>query len=174
MKSEEYNGMKNWFKKPKGSQREQAAQLAKATYLWRQQRVSRLESTDLRKQQASQSSSTSSSGSKVPETFSVYFRDLFAEAHKIMVERQASYGPGNVENLGPVGVFSRMAMDKVGRIANALNGKIENGKLVVDEDWYSNEVHDALIDTINYAAILIALGQGKWSKISREGTDEPA
>ena len=104
---------------------------------------------------------------KVPETFSDYFKELFNEAHSIMVSRQESYGPGNVENLGPVGVFSRMAMDKVGRIANALNGKIDKGQLVVDKDWYTPEVHDALIDTINYAAILISLGQEQWSDISR-------
>jgi hypothetical protein len=61
-----------------------------------------------------------------------------------------------------------MAMDKVGRISNALNGKIDKGRLVVDENWYGPEVHDALIDTINYAAILIALGQEKWSEVSRE------
>lgn len=91
-----------------------------------------------------------------------------------MVTRQAAYGPVNVENQGPVGVFSRMAMDKVGRIANALNGKIEKGQLVVDENWYNAEVHDALIDTINYAAILIALGQGKWSKVSREEDNVPS
>jgi hypothetical protein len=64
-----------------------------------------------------------------------------------------------------------MAMDKVGRISNALNGKIVNGQLIVDEDWYGPEVHDALIDTINYAAILIALGQEKWSQVSREVDD---
>jgi hypothetical protein len=91
-----------------------------------------------------------------------------------MVLRQASYGPVNVENLGPVGVFSRMAMDKVGRIANALNGRIDKGQLVVDEDWYNAEVHDALIDTINYAAILIALGQEKWSEVSREEDNVPS
>lgn len=127
--------------------------------------------TILRKQQASQSSSMSSPSGKVPDGFGRYFGDIFSEAHAIMVSRQESYGPGNVENLGPVGVFSRMAMDKVGRIANALNGKIDKGQLVVDENWYNAEVHDALIDTINYAAILIALGQDKWSQVSREEDD---
>jgi hypothetical protein len=113
----------------------------------------------------------SSPSGKVPDGFGRYFGDIFSEAHAIMVSRQESYGPGNVENLGPVGVFSRMAMDKVGRIANALNGKIDKGQLVVDENWYNAEVHDALIDTINYAAILIALGQDKWSQVSREEDD---
>jgi len=107
--------------------------------------------------------------SKVPDTFFAYFHRLFEEAHDIMVTRQESYGPGNVENLGPLGVFSRMAMDKVNRIANSMNGKIVNGKAEIDKDWYTPEVHDALIDTINYCAILIALGQEQWSVVSRGG-----
>ena len=105
--------------------------------------------------------------SQVPDSFAQYFEDLFKEAHAIMVQRQESYGPVNVENLGPVGVFSRMAMDKVGRIANSMNGRIVGGKLIMDPGWYTPELHDALVDTINYAAILIALGQNKWSEVSR-------
>ena len=148
--------------------KQQSRELAKEAYSLRQQLDWQSDLTDLRKQQASLSSSMSSPSGKVPDAFGQYFGDLFSEAHATMISRQESYGPGNVENLGPVGVFSRMAMDKVGRIANALNGKIDKGQLVVDEDWYGPEVHDALIDTINYAAILIALGQEKWSQVSRE------
>lgn len=155
--------------------RQQQAQAAQDQLWLRQQRDLQSASIDLLKQSAQRFSSMSQPESnRVPEAFSQYFRDLFSEAHGIMVTRQASYGPGNVENQGPVGVFSRMAMDKVGRIANALNGKIEKGQLVVDEDWYNAEVHDALIDTINYAAILIALGQRKWSKVSREEDNVPS
>ena len=153
--------------------RQQSRDLAKEAYSLRRQLDWQSDLTDLRKQQASRSSSMSSPSGKVPDAFARYFGDLFSEAHAIMVSRQESYGPGNVENLGPVGVFSRMAMDKVGRIANALNGKIDKGQLVVDEDWYNAEVHDALIDTINYAAILIALGQERWSQVSREEDDVP-
>jgi hypothetical protein len=159
--------MKEYYER----RRQQSKELAKEAYSLRQQLDWQSDLTTLRKQQVSQSSSMSSPSGRVPEAFSHYFRDLFSEAHGIMVTRQASYGPVNVENLGPVGVFSRMAMDKVGRISNALNGKIVNGQLIVDEDWYGPEVHDALIDTINYAAILIALGQGKWSEVSREVDD---
>ena len=154
--------------------KQQSRDWGTAVYSSRRQRALQLGLTILRKQQASQSSSMSSPSGKVPDGFGRYFGDIFSEAHAIMVSRQESYGPGNVENLGPVGVFSRMAMDKVGRIANALNGKIDKGQLVVDKNWYNAEVHDALIDTINYAAILIALGQGKWSKVSREEDDVPS
>ena len=154
--------------------RQRSRDLAKEAFSSRQRRDWQSDLTTLRKRLASPSSSMSSPSGKVPEGFSRYFGDLFSEAHAIMVSRQESYGPGNVENLGPVGVFSRMAMDKVGRIANALNGRIDKGQLVVDEDWYNAEVHDALIDTINYAAILIALGQEKWSEVSREEDDVPS
>ena len=105
---------------------------------------------------------------RVPKAFSDYFRLVFDRAHEIMVHRQESYGPGNVENLGPVGVFSRMGMDKVGRIANSMNGVVKDGKIIIDPDWYTPEVYDALIDTINYCAIMIALGEKQWSTISRE------
>lgn len=103
----------------------------------------------------------------VPREFRDYFESVFAEALEIIVSRQESYGPSNVENLGPHGVFSRMAMDKVNRIANSMNGTIRNGRVEMDDDWYTPELHDALIDTINYAAILISLGQGEWSNVSR-------
>lgn len=119
----------------------------------------------------SSSSTSERSSMKVPRTFSDYFRSVYAEAQEIMVSRQGSYGPANVENLGPHGVFSRMAMDKVNRIARSMNGKIVDGRVEMNPDWYTPEVHDALIDTINYAAILIALGQDKWSEVSR-GEDE--
>jgi hypothetical protein len=163
-KAKYYRAMSESFKQ----HRQQLKDLATEAYSSRQRQDWQSDLITLRKQRASLSSSMSSPSGKVPEGFSRYFSDVFSEAHAIMVSRQESYGPGNVENLGPVGVFSRMAMDKVGRISNALNGKIDKGRLVVDENWYGPEVHDALIDTINYAAILIALGQEKWSEVSRE------
>jgi hypothetical protein len=123
--------------------------------------------------QHSSSSTLDESKVRVPRTFNDYFKAVFAEANDIMVSRQGSYGPANVESLGPHGVFSRMAMDKVNRIARAMNGKIVDGRVEMNSNWYTPEVHDALIDTINYAAILIALGQEKWSEVSR-GDDEEA
>jgi hypothetical protein len=104
---------------------------------------------------------------EVPEAFTQYFSELATESHEIMVERQAGYGPGNIEALGPYGVFSRLAEDKCSRVATALQGKIVDGKAVVAEDWFDDSVHDALIDIQNYAKILIALGQGKWSFVTR-------
>lgn len=103
----------------------------------------------------------------VPEAFIEYFRDLAMETHEVMVQRQAGYGPGNIEALGPYGVFSRLAEDKCSRVATSLNGSIVDGKAKVGEDWFTEGVRDALVDIANYALILIALGEGKWSFVTR-------
>jgi hypothetical protein len=103
----------------------------------------------------------------VPREFSDYFRSLYAEAHAIMVDRQEGYGPGNIEALGPYGVMSRLASDKCSRIMNEMNGRIVGGKAQVDYDWFTEGVRDALMDIANYSMIMIALGEGEWSKVSR-------
>jgi hypothetical protein len=103
----------------------------------------------------------------VPREFSDYFRSLYAEAHAIMVQRQEGYGPGNIEALGPYGVMSRLASDKCSRIMNEMNGRIVGGKAAVDHDWFTEGVRDALMDIANYAMIMVALGEGEWSRVSR-------
>jgi hypothetical protein len=103
----------------------------------------------------------------VPREFSDYFRSLYAEAHEIMVERQAGYGPGNIEALGPYGVMSRLAFDKCSRVMNEMNGEIVSGKADVNYEWFTEGVRDALMDIANDAMITIALGEGEWSKVSR-------
>jgi hypothetical protein len=110
---------------------------------------------------------------EVPDAFVQYFRELAIESHEIMVERQAGYGPGNIEALGPYGVFSRLAEDKCSRVATALQGQIVDGKAKVDPDWFNDSVRDALNDIQNYAKILIALGEGKWSFVTRGVPPQP-
>lgn len=105
---------------------------------------------------------------EVPASFSQYFNKIYSEAFRTLVDRQEGYGPGNIESLGPHGVFSRLASDKCARVANSLNGRIESGKIILDEDWFDDGVRDALIDIANYAMILISLGENKWSKVSRD------
>ena len=106
---------------------------------------------------------------KVPKEFTEYFADLSQEAYDILVMRQEGYGPSNIEGLGPYGVFSRLALDKCGRIATSLNGTIKSGVPEVSADWFNDGVRDALIDISNYALILISLGESKWSEVSRAG-----
>jgi len=104
---------------------------------------------------------------RVPSEFVEYFQGLYEDALNIMVERQQGYGPSNIEALGAYGVFSRLASDKVSRIANELNGIIDSGEAIVTDDWFSDGVRDALVDIANYAMILISLGEGKWSEVAR-------
>jgi len=104
--------------------------------------------------------------SNVPDEFKDYFYELLSDCWTIMVERQSGYGPSNIEALGPHGVFSRLASDKCARVWTSMNGNISSGKIELD-DWYDESVKDALIDIINYAAIMISLGEGAWSKVSR-------
>lgn len=103
---------------------------------------------------------------QVPDEFKDYFYELLSDCWTIMVERQGGYGPTNIEALGPHGVFSRLASDKCSRVWTSMNGDISSGKIELD-DWYDDSVKDALIDIINYAAIMISLGEGAWSKVSR-------
>jgi hypothetical protein len=110
--------------------------------------------------------------SVVPQEFVKYFESLYKDALDILVERQEGYGPSNIEALGPYGVFSRLASDKVSRIANELNGVIDNGEAIVTDEWYTAGVHDALMDIANYAMILVSLGQGQWSKVARGDDSE--
>ena len=111
---------------------------------------------------------------KVPKEFIDYFSDLSGEAYDILIQRQEGYGPSNIEGLGPYGVFSRLALDKCGRIATSLNGTIKSGDPQVSPDWYNDGVRDALIDISNYAMILIALGENKWSEVARAGEKDEA
>ena len=106
---------------------------------------------------------------KVPKEFTEYFADLSQESYDILIQRQEGYGPSNIEGLGPYGVFSRLALDKCGRIATSLNGTIKSGVPQVSPDWFNDGVRDALIDISNYALILIALGENKWSEVARAG-----
>lgn len=107
----------------------------------------------------------------VPKTFVDYFKSLSLEAHSVMVERQAGYGPGNIEGLGPYGVFSRLAEDKCARVGTSINGEIIDGKAAVAEGWFNPGVRDALIDIANYAMILIAIGEDQWSEVTRPDSD---
>ena len=105
---------------------------------------------------------------EVPESFNRYFSALYEECKGTMLERQAGYGPTNIEALGPHGVFSRLASDKCARISNSMNGEVVSGKIVLEDGWFNPGVRDALLDIANYALIMIAIGEKKWSVVSRE------
>jgi hypothetical protein len=102
------------------------------------------------------------------ETFQSVFRAIFGEAFDLLVAKQRTYGSANVEQLGFYGIFSRLAADKVERLRNLMNGKVVNGRVVIDfaeGDFGMNEsVEDTIIDIANYAFIMLALKRGLWGK----------
>lgn len=100
------------------------------------------------------------------DTFQGVFDGIFKEAFELLVERQRKYGPKNVESLGLFGVFNRLSDDKVERIRRAMNGKIEHGRIMLDDigDFGDESFEDALFDIANYALIMIALKRGVWGK----------
>jgi hypothetical protein len=103
------------------------------------------------------------------QDFEEYFTTLYDEAKRILVERQRQYGPANIESLGVPGVFSRMSDDKMSRVKKALNGSVVKGRVVLSDaslaELQHPSVRDALIDSANYALILLSLIDGQWSNL---------
>jgi hypothetical protein len=103
------------------------------------------------------------------QDFEAYFTTLYDEAKGILVERQRQYGPANIESLGVPGVFSRMSDDKMSRVKKALNGSVVKGRVVLSDaslaELQHPSVRDALIDSANYALILLSLIDGQWSNL---------
>ena len=103
------------------------------------------------------------------QDFERYFSTLYDEAKGILVERQRQYGPANIESLGVPGVFSRMSDDKMSRVKKALNGSVVKGRVVLSDaslaELQHPSVRDALIDSANYALILLSLIDGQWSNL---------
>lgn len=103
------------------------------------------------------------------QDFEKYFSTLYDEAKRILVERQRQYGPANIESLGVPGVFSRMSDDKMSRVKKALNGSVVKGRVVLSDaslaELQHPSVRDALIDSANYALILLSLIDGQWSNL---------
>ncbi len=107
-----------------------------------------------------------------PKDFEQYFQGLYDEARDILVQRQAQYGPANIESLGIPGVFSRMSDDKMSRIKKALSGEFVKGRVVLSQDSLKElqhpSVRDALMDAANYCLILVSLIEGEWSNLELE------
>jgi hypothetical protein len=103
------------------------------------------------------------------QDFEKYFTTLYDEAKGILVQRQRQYGPANIESLGVPGVFSRMSDDKMSRVKKALNGSVIKGRVVLSDaslaELQHPSVRDALIDSANYALILLSLIDGQWTNL---------
>jgi hypothetical protein len=97
-------------------------------------------------------------------TFEDVFQGIFGEAFELLIDRQRKYGPDNIERLGVYGVLSRLAHDKVERVMRSMNGRIENGKVILEypTDYDDDTFEDGLFDMANYALIAIAKHRGLW------------
>jgi hypothetical protein len=103
-------------------------------------------------------------------TFEDTFEGIAYECLDLLVSKQRSYGPKNVESLGFFGVFDRLSSDKVERLRNAMQGTVKNGKVEITfaETLADESIEDTLKDMVNYALILIALKRGQWGRPLRE------
>lgn len=100
-------------------------------------------------------------------TFEDVFEEIFKEALDLLIERQRKYGPDNIANQGIYGIITRIADDKISRVRTAMNGKVVNGKIIIDpiQDREAEDTfEDALLDIANYALIALALKRGLWGK----------
>jgi hypothetical protein len=103
-------------------------------------------------------------------TFEDVFQTIFDEAFDLLVERQKKYGPDNIERLGTFGVLSRLAHDKIERVMRAMNGRIENGKVILElpTHYDDDSFEDGLFDIANYALIALAQHRGLWGAPLKE------
>ena len=86
------------------------------------------------------------------------FRAIADQCAAIFAKKHAGYGPKNISELGPEGVFDRMKSDKVQRLTNLLKVKDQL-------DWNDPEVADVLIDIANYAIIMLMLLRKQWPQL---------
>lgn len=101
-----------------------------------------------------------------PESFEDIAEGIYGELLDLLVERQAKYGATNIEQQGLYGVLVRIRDDKISRIQRALNGRIEHGRVVLDDIDVGGEegdtLEDAYKDLANYAVISLMLLRGQW------------
>lgn len=82
--------------------------------------------------------------------------DSLAEVRKVMMERGAKYGPGNIAQFGDFGVLVRLS-DKLARIQSAR-----------DKDFADEAVRDTWLDVIGYGLIGLAWVDGNWPGSEKE------
>jgi hypothetical protein len=110
------------------------------------------------------------------QSFEETFVLIFARRLQILIQRQRKYGPNNIRQQGIFGVLTRIREDKLSRISQALNGRIENGTVVLDpipEGDSEDTWLDGTRDVGNYAAILEAVNLDVWGKPLEEELQEP-
>jgi len=104
----------------------------------------------------------------VPVTFEDTVDDVLFEVANLIIDRQRTYGPNNIEQQGIFGIVNRIGNDKLARIRQRLHGSIVNGEIVLEDiDLGSvNEpgIINDLADVIGYAVCGILLLRGEWGR----------
>ncbi len=103
-----------------------------------------------------------------PESFEDTVSALLKEVADLIIDRQRTYGPRNIEQQGIFGIVNRIGNDKLARIRQRLNGAVVNGEIVLDEIELGsvNEpgIINDLADVIGYAVCGILLLRGEWGR----------
>jgi hypothetical protein len=101
-----------------------------------------------------------------PKSWDAAVREFYARAEGIMHDRQAKYGPTNVTSQGLYGIATRLSADKVARLMKALNGRVVEGRVILDpvpDDFSDESFDDTLMDIANYALIAWMLRHDYWT-----------
>ncbi len=103
-------------------------------------------------------------GVSEPQTWDDAVDEFYALARAIMLDRQAKYGPSNVTAQGLYGIAIRLSADKVARLMKSLNGRVVEGRVVLDEipEHADESFDDTLMDIANYALIAWMLRHDYW------------
>lgn len=91
-------------------------------------------------------------GIQEPVTFEQAVDMLLAEMRRVLLAKQADYGPGNIAKFGELGVLVR-ASDKVERLTNLLQSGREPNHESLDDSW---------LDLANYGLIGLLVRRGLW------------
>lgn len=102
-----------------------------------------------------------------PQTWDDALELALGTQHRVMLDRQAKYGPKNIAALGLHGVLSRALDDKGARIMGALNGRVVAGQIMLDPIAVGNDqadtFEDGLVDLANYSGpISLMLSRDWW------------
>lgn len=112
-----------------------------------------------------------------PQTFEEALDERLAECRAVMIQRQAKYGPRNVQALGLRGLLDRIRHDKIERLARVIERRHLREQClaagmpqdVVDRylpdlqaDYDDESLRDTMIDIANYALIMLMVHDGVW------------
>ena len=94
--------------------------------------------------------------------------EVLFEVGELIVKRQRTYGPTNIDQQGIFGITNRILHDKGARIKNRLNGTIVNGEVQLDEIELGSVDEPGIIndlaDVIGYAVCAILKLRGNWGR----------